>query len=113
MNVYNQAHGLAAAIKGSEEFKQYEQSKAKLKENPELEKMIKDVQKKQFEIQAKMMTGQEASQEEMASVQTLYAIILKDPLAAEYMEAEMRFSVMMKDVYEILGEVSGMGDMLG
>ena len=75
--------------------------------------MIKDVQKKQFEIQAMAMMGQEVPQDQMASIQTLYAIILKDPVAAQYMETEMRFSVMMKDVYEILGEVSGMGDMLG
>ena len=113
MNVYDQAHGLAHAIKASEEFKQYDQAKAKLKENPELEKMIKDVQKKQFEIQAMAMMGQEVPQDQMASIQTLYAIILKDPVAAQYMESEMRFSVMMKDVYDILGEVSGMGDMLG
>ena len=50
MNVYDQAHGLAHAIKASEEYKQYDEAKKKLKENPELEKMIKDVQKKQFEI---------------------------------------------------------------
>ena len=46
-------------------------------------------------------------------IQTAYAIILKDPLAQQYMETEMRFSIMMKDVYEILGEVTGMGDLLG
>ena len=106
MNVYDQAHGLAHAIKASEEYKQYDEAK-------KLEKMIKDVQKKQFEIQAMAMMGQEVPQDQMASIQTLYAIILKDPVAAHYMETEMRFSVMMKDVYEILGEVSGMGDMLG
>ena len=99
--------------KASEEYKQYDQAKAKLKENPELEKMIKDVQRKQFEIQTMLMMGQEVPQDQAASIQTLYAIILKDPVAAAYMEAEMRFSVMMKDVYEILGEVSGMGDILG
>jgi len=113
MNVYDQAHGLAKAIKASEEYKQYDQAKAKLKENPELEKMIKEVQAKQFELQAKAMMGQETTPEEMVQVQTLYGIILKDPLASQYMETEMRFSVMMKDVYEILGEATGMGDMLG
>ncbi len=46
-------------------------------------------------------------------MQQLYAILLKDPLAAGYIEAEMRFFLMMKDVYEILGEATGMGDMLG
>ena len=113
MNVYDQAHGLAQAIKASEEYKQYDEAKKKLKENPELDKMIKDVQKKQFELQAMAMMGQQVPQEEMTQVQALYGIILKDPLAAQYFETEMRFSVMMKDVYEILGEVSGMGDMLG
>ena len=113
MNVYDQAHGLAKAIKESEEYKQYNGIKMQLKENPELEKMIKDVQKKQFELQAMAMMGQQVPQEEMTQVQALYGIILKDPLAAQYFETEMRFSVMMKDVYEILGEVSGMGDMLG
>ena len=42
MNVYDQAHGLAHAIKASEEYKQYDEAKKKLKENPELEKMIKE-----------------------------------------------------------------------
>ena len=32
MNVYDQAHGLAHAIKASEEYKQYDEAKKKLKE---------------------------------------------------------------------------------
>ncbi|MBQ4596761.1 MAG: YlbF family regulator, partial [Firmicutes bacterium] len=34
MNVYDQAHSLAAAIKASEEFKQYDQSKKTVEANP-------------------------------------------------------------------------------
>lgn len=49
----------------------------------------------------------------MASVQQLYAIMAKDPLAAQYLQAEMRFSLMMKDVYEILGEAIGAGSLFG
>ena len=81
--------------------------------NKELENMIKDFQSKQFEMQAKQLSGGQLTPEDMAGVQQLYAILLKDPLAASYIEAEMRFSLMMKDVYEILGEATGMGDMLG
>lgn len=112
MNVYDQAHGLAQAIKASEEFKQYDQAKQQIKANEELEKMIKDFQGKQFEMQAKQMSGQQITPEDLSGVQQLYAILLKDPLAARYVEAEMRFSIMMKDVYEIIGEATGMGDML-
>ncbi len=113
MNVYDQAHGLAKAIKESEEFKQYDQIKQQIKGNPDLDKMIKDFQSKQLEIQAKQMMGEELTPEMMSSVQELYGIVLKDPLAAQYFQNEMRFSIMMQDVYKIIGEATGMGDFLG
>lgn len=112
MNVYDQAHGLAQAIKASEEFKQYDVLKKQLDENEELAKMLKDFQAKQLEFQTKQMMGETPDAESMAVIQQLYAIMAKDPLAAQYLQAEMRFSLMMKDVYEILGEAIGVGSIL-
>ena len=109
MNVYDQAHGLAQAIKVSEEFKQYDALKKEIDSNEELSKMIKDFQAKQFEFQMKQMSGEQVTPEDMSMVQQLYAIMAKDPLAARYLETEMRFSLMMKDVYEIIGEAIGTG----
>lgn len=108
MNVYDQAHGLAKAIKESEEFKQYDRLKKVIDQNEELSQMIKDFQSKQFEAQAKQMMGEAAGPEMMQSVQELYQIIVRDPSAAEYMQAQMRFSLMMNDVYQILAEVMGL-----
>ncbi|MCQ2550893.1 MAG: YlbF family regulator [Clostridia bacterium] len=108
MNVYDRAHELANAIKGCQEFKDYEELKAKVAENPELDKMIKDFQGKQFEMQTKQMIGEELDEEFMGNVQAMYQIIMKDPLATEYMQAEMRFSLMMNDVYKILGDAMGL-----
>ena len=51
MNVYEEAHSLAKAIKESEEYKQYEQSKKLVEGNPQLSASIKDLMKKQMEIQ--------------------------------------------------------------
>ena len=48
----------------------------------------------------------------MQKIQQLYSIVAMDPLAANHMQNEMRFSIMMKDVYEILGEAIGQGDLL-
>ena len=45
----------------------------------------------------------------MQKIQQLYSIVAMDPLAANHMQNEMRFSIMMKDVYEILGEAIGQG----
>lgn len=111
MNVYDQAHGLAKAIKESEEFKQYDQLKKLVDQNEDLSKMIKDFQTKQFEMQAKQMMGEASAPDMAQQMQDLYQIIMKDPVAAQYMQAEMRFSLMMNDVYKILGEVMGLGNM--
>jgi len=111
MNVYDQAHGLAKAIKESEEFKQYDSLKKVIDENEDLSQMVKNFQAKQFELQAKQMMGEQMPEDMMQQVQELYQIIMKDPTAAQYMQAEMRFSLMMNDVYKILGEVMGTGIM--
>lgn len=109
MNVYDQAHGLAKSLKESEEYKQYAELKEMASQNEELTSMLNDFQAKQFEIQAKQMMGEGLGEEMMAQVQSLYEIIMKDPLAAQYMQAEMRFSMLVNDVYKILGEVIQFG----
>ena len=111
MNVYDQAHQLATAIKESEEYKHFKAAEEQLKTKPDLEKMIKDFQEKSMEIQLKQMTGEQPDAEDMQKLQQLYGIVAMDPIAASYMESDMRFSIMMKDVYEILGEAMGKGDM--
>lgn len=110
MNVYDQAHGLAQAIRESEEFKQYDQLKKLVDQNEELSRMVNDFQAKQLEMQAKQMMGEEAAPDMAQQIQNLYQIIMKDPLAAQYMQAQMRFSLMMNDVYKILGDVMGIGN---
>lgn len=110
MNVYDQAHGLAQAIKESAEFKEYEKLQFEIDGKPELSKMLKDFQQKSIEMQTKQMMGEETGPEVLEGVQKLYQIIMQDPLAASYMQASMRFSVMLKDVYDIIGEASIVGD---
>ncbi len=108
MNVYDEAHNLAKAIKESEEYKQYSKAKKAVEANPELSQMLTDFQGKQMEIQAKQLMGESLGPEVMESIQGLYSIMLKDPLAAEYLQHEMRFSMMMNDVYQILGDAMGL-----
>jgi len=115
MNVYDQAHSLAAAIKASEEFKQYDQSKKTVEANPELDNAIKDFMNKQFELQAQQMMGQQIDAEAFAKLQQLSAILMQDPSAAAYLQNQMRFSMMMADVYKIIADVAdfGVGPMGG
>ena len=69
MNVYDQAHGLASAIKASEEFKQYDALKKQIDANADLSKMLKDFQAKQLEFQTKQMMGEQPNAEDMAGIQ--------------------------------------------
>ena len=83
MNVYEEAHRLAQAVRESEEYKQYDSLKKTVESNPELDKMIKDFETKQIQMQAKQMAGEPV--EGMAqAIQELYQIIAKDPTAAAY-----------------------------
>ena len=109
MNVYDQAHSLAAAIKDSEEYKQYEQSKKTVEANAELDAAIKDFLNKQFELQAQQMMGQEMDSEALGKLQQLSAILMQDPAAAQYLQNQMRFSMMMADVYKIIADVADFG----
>ena len=114
MNVYDQAHSLAQAIRESEEFKQYDQYKKIVKENPQLDQSLKDLMKKQMEMQAAQMMGQEVTQEAFQQIQPLSAILMQDPTAAQYLQCQMRFSMMMADVYKIIGETADLGqDLFG
>lgn len=109
MNVYDAAHNLANAIKNSEEYKQYNQIKESVSGNEDLAGMLNDFQAKQFEIQAKQMMGEEIGEEMMEQIQSLYGIMMQDPTAAQYLQLEIRFSLMMNDIYKILGEVITIG----
>lgn len=113
MNVYDEAHKLKQAIKESQEYIQYEAIKEKVKANPQLEKNLQDFKQKQVALQASQMMGQQMDSNMMSQIQSLYGILMADPLAAEYMQCEMRFSMMINDVFQILGEVVDLGVNMG
>ncbi|MBQ2059271.1 MAG: YlbF family regulator [Firmicutes bacterium] len=103
-NVYDIAHELVRSLKETDQFKNYKAAKAKLDSNEQLSKMIADLQEKSMQMQARMMTGEKPSDEEMQQYQSLYGIVLQDPLAAEYLQSEMAFSQIVADIYGIIGD---------
>ena len=104
MNPHDIAHQLATAIKESEQYKEYMRIKEEVGKNPELTEMVNDFQEKQFELQKMQMSGQELGPDMMQQVQNLYGILMKDPLAAQYVQAEVQFSLMVNDVYTIIAD---------
>ncbi|WP_206458074.1 YlbF family regulator [Anaerovorax sp. IOR16] len=105
MNPYDKAHELAKALKESQEYKNYIAKKEEISQNAELSAMINDFQDKNMKMQTQQMLTGNADQNIMEQVQSLYQIVMADPLAAEYMQAELVFTKLVSDVYGILGEV--------
>ena len=105
MNAYDKAHELAAAIKASSEYIDYLAAKEKASQNSELVEALNDYQEKQFDLQRKQLIGEEIGPDMMAQMQNLYSLLARDPVAAEYLQAQIRFSLMANDVYGIIAEV--------
>lgn len=105
--MYDAAHQLANAIKDAEEFKQFRKLEAEVKSNPSLKTMVEDFQKRQLELQAERLSGKEVDSNKMSQLEELFNVISKDPKAAEYFQAELRFNQMMTDVSKILGDAMG------
>ena len=108
MNVYDEAHSLAKAIKESNEFKEFDVVRKKVDEDPQLTEMLKQLQELQIQIQTAQMQGQEVDPTVMSQLQSVAAMAQTKPLAAEYMQKEATFSIMINDVFGIIGEAMGL-----
>jgi cell fate (sporulation/competence/biofilm development) regulator YlbF (YheA/YmcA/DUF963 family) len=103
-NIHDLARQLADAIKQSAEYETYVAVKAKASESADLSDAINDFHAKQFAMQQRQMAGTPPGPEDMAQIQNLAQVLSRDPLAAEYLQAEVRFTLMVNDVYTILAE---------
>ncbi|NLA69725.1 MAG: YlbF family regulator [Clostridiales bacterium] len=105
MNVYDEAHNLARAIKESNEFIEFNKLRQEVEKDEQFMEMLKEVKSKQFEIQAAQMQGKDVDADTMSQINSLISMIGTKPNAAAYFEAEARFSMMLKDVFDVLGDV--------
>ena len=108
MNVYDEAHNLARAIKESNEFLEFDKVRKEVEADEEVSQMIADMQKLQLEFQTAQISGQQPSEETMNRIQSLSTMLATKPLAAKFMQTEAAFSVMMNDVFQIIGDAMGM-----
>jgi len=104
-NPYDKARELSLAIRESQEYTDYLTAKEKASENQELVAALNDYQEKQFDLQKKTMLGEEIGQDIMQQMQNLYQILARDPAAAAYLQAQIRFAMMVNEVYRTIGEV--------
>lgn len=104
MNVYDEAHSLARAIKESNEFKEFDRIRKEVDNDKECSDMLKELTELQVQLQTAQMTGQQPDKDMFARFQSLSTMVMTKPLAAQYMQAQMAIATMMNDVFGIIGE---------
>lgn len=104
MNVYDEANSLAKALKESNEYKNFLTAKEKLEKDPIKFDMAKDYMKKQMEAQSMQMMGQELTEEQINTYNTLATTIMGIPEIAEFFQTQMYFSVIFQDITDIIAK---------
>ena len=104
MNVYDEAHNLAKAIKESNEFKEFDRIRKEVDSDKETSDMLKELTELQMQLQAAQLTGQQPDKDLFARFQSLNTMAMTKPLAMQYMQAQFALATMMNDVFGIVGE---------
>ena len=104
MNVYDEAHSLAKAIKESNEFKEFDRIRKEVDADKETSDMLKELTELQVQLQTAQMVGQQPDKDVFARFQSLNTMAMTKPLAMQYMQAQFALATMMNDVFGIVGE---------
>ena len=104
MNVYDEAHSLAKAIKESNEFKEFDRMRKAVDDDKETSDMLKELTELQMQLQTAQVVGQQPDKDLFARYQSLNTMAMTKPLAMQYLQAQFALATMMNDVFGIVGE---------
>ena len=104
MNIYDTANTLASEIRQSEEYMNYKMAKQALELNTDLKNRIKEFQELRYEIQMTSIQNGQTEEEKYKKLQDLYTELIEISETKKYLEAEMKFNVLIADVNKIIGD---------
>lgn len=103
-NVYDIARELATVMKNSEEYNEFMNAKEAASIDPEVVDALNAFQEKQFDIQRRQLNGEEMGPEIMAEMTASTQPLLQNPLSARYLQAQIRYTMMVNEVFTILND---------
>lgn len=104
MNIYDTANTLASEIRQSEEYVNYKMARQTLELNSDLKNRIKEFQELRYEIQMVSIQNGQTDEEKYKKLQDLYTELIEIGETKKYLEAEMKFNVLIADVNKIIGD---------
>lgn len=109
MNIYDEAHKLAALLKDSDEYKKYKAARDAAYENETTKSLVKQYKKMQFEAQTTYMAGKQPDNELMDKLNKLGSLLQMNPVVTEFLMAEYVLNKLVSDIYKILGDACDVG----
>lgn len=104
MNFYDKVHELVKCLKDTPEYSNYIKIKQKVKQDEELSEKIQEFRKRQSAEQVKYINGKEMDENTKKEMQQMYSLIIQNPLAVEFFQAEIKLDVMLADMQKIIGD---------
>ncbi len=102
VNVYDNAHRLASSIKACPEYADFRLAAARLKAEKSSLAMLRDFRTRQFEIQSKLLQGQDVPADEQERLEQLSEIVGSHAIIAAFLQAEYRMSRLLGDIQKII-----------
>ncbi|RXZ84669.1 YlbF family regulator [Paenibacillaceae bacterium] len=102
MNVYDKAYELAKAMRESQESTDLKAARQAVEADSDAKRLMDDFRERQTGFQQMMMAGEEPTDSEMETMNTLYEELSLNPVINQLFEAERRLAVVFDDVNKIL-----------
>jgi cell fate (sporulation/competence/biofilm development) regulator YlbF (YheA/YmcA/DUF963 family) len=103
MNVHDKAYELARILSSCDEYQGFLKAKNLLETDEQAKKMVKDFLAKQMAYEYEKMSGKSATDQEQ-QLQKLAGLLALNPIAAQFLQAHLRFQQVMADLYKIIGD---------
>lgn len=111
MNIYDKINELAAALKDNEDVVAFRNAAKKIEADETKTKMLGDFRKIQIDAYNESVASGKVSQETTERMQNFASVIEMNPDINEYLQAEMRFSILYQDMMKIISDAIGVNVM--
>lgn len=104
MEVYDEAHALARAIRRSDAFRRLRDARRAIDADPKGKQMLDDLRRRQVELALREMSGQKPAADEVSTLRKLAEIASLHAGVREFLQAEQAFGALWEDVQKIVAE---------
>lgn len=97
---------LAAAIRESDEYRQYSALREAVMENETNRALLKEYQRTQTKLQMAAVAGADASEEDVQRFQKMSSLLYMNPDVAQYLLAQLRMQQLVSGVFQSVAQAA-------